>query len=81
MLTRFGLVVVMIVGSERYAFNYFVNSLKISIRKAKFHANKFFFLLLWFLFNPLQAVVFLCPPENILTFSYCIESEFWTEMV
>ena len=80
MLTRFGLVV-MIVGSERDAFNSFVNNYKTSIRKAKFHGNKFFFLLLWFLLNPLQAVVFLCPPENILMFSWCIESESWTEMI
>ena len=42
MLTRFALVV-MIVGSEKDAFNFFVNNQKASIKKTKFHENKPFF--------------------------------------
>ena len=67
-------------GSERDAFNYFVNNYKTSIKKAKFDWNKPFFFQLWFLLNPLQAVTFLCPPENSLMFSWGIEKELWTEM-
>ena len=49
-------------------------------KKTKFHQNKPFFFRLWFLLNPFQAVVFLCPPENILMFSRGIEREHLTEI-
>ena len=45
-----------------------------SIKNGNFHGNKSFFFWLWFLFTPFQVVAFLCPPENILKFSWGIES-------
>ena len=49
-------------------------------KKLKISWNKLFFSRLWFLLNPLQAVAFLCPPENILIFSWGIERKLLTEM-